>query len=255
NGMAQARPLPGRRRAGTAPVDRHGRPGRGGHAGDPRPRPAAARGDGAAGRLIAGGWSDAADARVERTDARRHHCASRRARAEPTRAVVGHWPGPARATPRMPPADPPIELPPDARAGGIFLAFLKLGLTSFGGPVAHLGYLRAEFVQRRGWLDEARLAQLLAICQFLPGPARRRLAFAVGLPRGGWRGARGAFLGFAWPSAVLLFGSAALAPMLGTGTGAAALHGLKLVAVVVVAHALMGMARQIAPDWPRLLIA
>ena len=155
----------------------------------------------------------------------------------------------------MPPADPHIERPSSARAGEIFRAFLKLGLASFGGPVAHLGYLRAEFVQRRGWLDEARFAQLVAICQFLPGPASSQLGFAIGLLRGGWRGALCAFLGFTLPSALLMFGFAALAPMLGTGIGAAALHGLKLVAVVVVAHALVGMARQLAPDLPRLLIA
>src|SRR5690606_29418872 len=155
----------------------------------------------------------------------------------------------------MSPADPPIELPPDARAGGIFLAFLKLGLTSFGGPVAHLGYLREEFVQQRGWLDEARFAQLVALCQFLPGPASSQVGFAIGLMRGGWRGALCAFLGFTLPSAVLMFGFAALAPLLGQGIGAAALQGLKLVAVVVVAHALLGMARQLTPDLPRLVIA
>lgn len=155
----------------------------------------------------------------------------------------------------MPPADRHIERVSTGSPGAIFRAFLKLGLTSFGGPVAHLGYLRAEFVQRRGWLDEARFAQLVAICQFLPGPASSQLGFAIGLQRGGWRGALCAFLGFTLPSALLMFGFAALAPMLGTGIGAAALHGLKLVAVVVVAHALLGMARQLAPDLPRLLIA
>ncbi len=148
---------------------------------------------------------------------------------------------------------------PDSRAAApraeIFRAFLKLGLTSFGGPVAHLGYLREEFVRRRGWLDDERFAQLLAICQFLPGPASSQLGFAIGLLRGGWRGALCAFLGFTLPSALLMFGFATLAPLLGQGIGAAALHGLKLVAVAVVAHALVGMARQLAPDLPRIVIA
>jgi len=147
----------------------------------------------------------------------------------------------------------------DARPGGataeVFRAFLKLGLTSFGGPIAHLGYLREEFVQRRGWLDEAHFAQLLAVCQFLPGPASSQMGFAIGLFRGGWRGALAAFAAFTLPSALLMFGFAALAPYLGHGAGAAAIHGLKLVAVVVVAHGMLGMVRQLAPDAPRALIA
>ena len=146
-------------------------------------------------------------------------------------------------------------LPAEGRAAEIFRAFLKLGVTSFGGPVAHLGYLREEFVRRRRWLDEAQFAQLLAICQFLPGPASSQLGFAIGLLRGGWRGALAAFVGFTLPSALLMFGFAALAPQLAQGWGAPAVHGLKLVAVVVVAHSLVGMARQLTPDVPRVLIA
>jgi chromate transporter len=145
-----------------------------------------------------------------------------------------------------------------APAGGfaeVLRAFLKLGLTSFGGPIAHLGYLREEFVLRRRWLDEAHFAQLLAVCQFLPGPASSQMGFAIGLFRAGWRGALAAFVAFTLPSALLMFGFAALAPQLGEGTGAAAVHGLKLVAVVVVAHGLLGMARQLTPDAPRLLVA
>lgn len=144
---------------------------------------------------------------------------------------------------------------PEGGSAEIFRAFLKLGLTSFGGPVAHLGYLRDEFVQRRGWLDEAHFAQLLAVCQFLPGPASSQMGFAIGLFRGGWRGALAAFAAFTLPSALLMSGFAALAPYLGHGTGAAAVHGLKLVAVVVVAHSLIGMMRQLTPDLPRALIA
>lgn len=144
---------------------------------------------------------------------------------------------------------------PSGSVAEVFRAFLKLGLTSFGGPIAHLGYLREEFVQRRGWLDEAHFAQLLAVCQFLPGPASSQMGFAIGLFRGGWRGALVAFIGFTLPSALLMFGFAALAPYLGHGIGAAAVHGLKLVAVVVVAHGVLGMVRQLAPDAPRALIA
>src|SRR3990167_4062941 len=144
---------------------------------------------------------------------------------------------------------------PVGRPGEVFRAFLKLGLTSFGGPIAHLGYLREEFVRRRGWLDEAHFAQLLAVCQLLPGPASSQMGFAIGLFRAGWRGALMAFLAFTLPSALLMVGFAALAPHLGHEIGAAAIHGLKLVAVVVVAHGLMGMARQLTPDAPRALIA
>lgn len=155
----------------------------------------------------------------------------------------------------MPNADFTAVARPAGAVNEVFRAFLKLGLTSFGGPIAHLGYLREEFVQRRGWLDEAHFAQLLAVCQFLPGPASSQMGFAIGLFRSGWRGALMAFIGFTLPSALLMFGFAALAPYLGHGVGAAAVHGLKLVAVVVVAHGLLGMVRQLAPDTPRALIA
>lgn len=146
-------------------------------------------------------------------------------------------------------------LRPSAPVPEVFRAFLRLGLASFGGPIAHVGYLREEFVRRRGWLDEAHFAQLLAVCQFLPGPASSQMGFAIGLFRGGWRGALAAFVAFTLPSALLMFGFAALAPCFGHGVGAAAVHGLKLVAVVVVAHGLIGMVRQLAPDAPRALIA
>ena len=137
----------------------------------------------------------------------------------------------------------------------LFLVFLRLGLTSFGGPIAHLGYFRDEFVTRRRWLSEAEFAQLLAICQALPGPASSQLGFAVGLLRAGWAGGLLAFLGFTLPSALLLFGSAILAPTLDAGLMASLVHGLKLVAVVVVAHGLVGMARSLVPDGPRALLA
>ena len=139
----------------------------------------------------------------------------------------------------------------------ILTTFLRLGLTSFGGPIAHLGYFREEFVVRRRWLSEPEFAQLLAICQALPGPASSQLGFAVGLLKGGWRGGLLAFLGFTLPSALLMLmlGLALMAPRLGGDLAVAALHGLKLVAVVVVAHGLIGMARSLVPDTPRALLA
>lgn len=137
----------------------------------------------------------------------------------------------------------------------IFRVFLGLGTTSFGGPVAHLGYLREAFVTRRGWLDEPQFAQLLAICQFLPGPASSQLGFGIGLLRGGWAGALAAFAGFTLPSALLMLAFAVVAPHVAGGPGAAALHGLKLVAVAVVAHGLIGMWRALAPDGSRTLLA
>jgi chromate transporter len=148
---------------------------------------------------------------------------------------------------------------PDSTESGsaleVLIAFLKLGLTSFGGPVAHIGYFRIEFVEKRRWLDESHFAQLLAICQFLPGPASSQLGFAVGLLRAGWPGAIAAFVAFTLPSALLLFGFAALLPLLSGETGIAATHGLKLVAVAFVAHAVFAMSRQLCPDPRRQTLA
>ena len=151
-------------------------------------------------------------------------------------------------------ATPPVHASPGSRLE-VLLAFLKLGLTSFGGPIAHIGYFREEFVRRRGWMDEAHFAQLLAVCQLLPGPASSQMGFAIGLFRAGAGGALAAFVAFTLPSALLMFAFAALAPALGNEPGQAAIHGLKLVAVAVVAHGVLGMARQLTPDAPRLLIA
>ncbi|GAB3741395.1 chromate efflux transporter [Silanimonas algicola] len=140
-------------------------------------------------------------------------------------------------------------------ASEVFRVFLRLGLTSFGGPVAHLAYFKEEFVARRRWLDEAQFAQLLAICQFLPGPASSQMGFAIGLFRSGWTGALLAFVGFTLPPAVLMVGFALSETHLDGDMGRSAIHGLKLVAVVVVAHALFGMARQCVPDLRRAVIA
>jgi chromate transporter len=99
----------------------------------------------------------------------------------------------------------PQQPEPEHRSRGtvleVFLAFLKLGLTSFGGPVAHLGYFRAEFVERRGWLDDKSYSDLVALCQFLPGPASSQVGIALGLGRAGWGGAMAAWIGFTLPSA------------------------------------------------------
>jgi len=139
----------------------------------------------------------------------------------------------------------------------VFSAFLRLGLTSFGGPVAHLGYFRAEFVERRQWLTDAQFTQLLAISQFLPGPASSQLGFGIGLIRAGWLGALAAFVAFTLPSALLLlaFASASAGGWMTTVTGSGIVHGLKLVAVAVVAHGVWKMARQLTPDAPRVAIA
>ena len=137
----------------------------------------------------------------------------------------------------------------------VFVAFLKLGLTSFGGPIAHLGYYRREFVERRKWLDDSQFAQLLALCQFLPGPASSQLGFSIGLLRAGWPGAIAAFLAFTLPSALLLFAFAAALPSISGTVGDAAIHGLKIVALAVVAQGVLGMLRQLCPDVQRQSIA
>ena len=137
----------------------------------------------------------------------------------------------------------------------IFAVFLRLGLTSFGGPIAHLGYYRTEFVERRRWLSEAAYADLVALCQLLPGPASSQVGFAVGLSRGGLLGGVAAWLGFTLPSAVamVLFaqGAAALTGPLSAGM----LHGLQVAAVAVVAQAVWSMAVSLCPDRPRATIA
>lgn len=137
----------------------------------------------------------------------------------------------------------------------VFRAFLKLGLTSFGGPVAHLGYFREELVVRRRWINEAGYADLVALCQFLPGPASSQVGFALGLMRGGMLGGLAAWVAFTLPSAILLAGFAYGAAFFGGPAGLALVHGLKLVAVAIVAHAVWGMARSLTPDLPRILIA
>jgi chromate transporter len=144
----------------------------------------------------------------------------------------------------------------EGRVGEVFAAFLKLGLTSFGGPIAHLGYFRDELVVRRKWLDETAYADLVALCQFLPGPASSQVGFSLGILRGnGLLGGLTAWFAFTMPSALILFafamGAAAFTGPIAEGF----LHGLKLVAVAVVAQAIWGMSRTLTPDRTRAGIA
>lgn len=137
----------------------------------------------------------------------------------------------------------------------VFLAFLKLGLTSFGGPVAHLGYFRSEFVERRKWLSEDRYADLVGLCQFLPGPASSQVGIAIGLLRGGYLGALAAWTAFTLPSAMALILFAYGLAAVGSDWGGGWLHGLKVAAVAVVAMAILGMARTLTPDRVRASVA
>jgi len=137
----------------------------------------------------------------------------------------------------------------------IFLVFLRLGLTSFGGPIAHLGYFREEFVQRRRWLDERSYADLVALCQFLPGPASSQVGLAIGLLRGGYHGSLAAWAGFTLPSAIALTLFALGIATWGDALPDGVLQGLKIVAVAVVAQAVWGMARTLCTDAPRIAIA
>ena len=159
-------------------------------------------------------------------------------------------------TPSVPPADlAPAEPPSRGSVLEVLLVFLRLGLTSFGGPVAHLGYFRTEFVERRRWLDERSYGDLVALCQFLPGPASSQVGMALGLRRAGWAGALAAWLGFTLPSAIaLILFALGLAEWSGLAASGA-VHGLKVVAVAVVAQAVWGMARSLCPDRLRAGIA
>ena len=140
--------------------------------------------------------------------------------------------------------------------GEVFLAFLKLGVSSFGGPIAHLGYYREELVVRRKWLDETSYADLVALCQFLPGPASSQVGFALGVLRGnGLLGGLAAWFAFTMPSAVIMFAFAMGAAAFTGPVAEGFLHGLKLVAVAVVAQAIWGMARSLTPDRSRAAIA
>lgn len=141
------------------------------------------------------------------------------------------------------------------RVREVFLAFLRLGVTSFGGPIAHLGYFRDDLVVRRKWMDDRAYADLVALCQFLPGPASSQVGFAMGLQRAGILGALAAFLAFTLPSAVLLVAFAGGAALLGGPVAAGVISGLQITAVAIVAQAVWGMGRTLTPDAPRAGIA
>jgi chromate transporter len=145
--------------------------------------------------------------------------------------------------------------PPRGSAGEVFRVTLALGLTSFGGPVAHLGYFERAYVRQRRWLSADEYAGLVALCQMLPGPASSQTGFLVGLRRAGWAGALAAWAGFTLPSALAMFLFALLAPAMQGPILAAVLHGLKLVAVAVVAQAVWSMAQKLCPDRPRAALA
>jgi chromate transporter len=143
--------------------------------------------------------------------------------------------------------------------GEVFWTALKLGLTSFGGPIAHLGYFERTYVRRLEWLTSAQYAQLVALCQSLPGPTSSQVGFLIGLHRAGWRGGISAWVGFTLPSALLMYGFAILAVALAAPLYQSwvqpILHGLVLTAVAIVAQAVWSMARSLCPDWPRRTIA
>jgi chromate transporter len=147
---------------------------------------------------------------------------------------------------KSPPSHSPLE---------VLRVFFKLGLSCFGGPIAHIGYFHEEFVVRRRWLDEATYINVVALCQFLPGPASSQVGFSIGLIRAGYPGALAAWAGFTVPSAIALvlfaYGAAAINGPIGTGL----LHGLQLVAVAIVGQAVWGMSRALCPDWQRVSIA
>ncbi len=143
---------------------------------------------------------------------------------------------------------------PSRHAWPVFVAFLRLGLTSFGGPVAHLGYFRDAFVTRRGWLTERAYADLVGLCQFLPGPASSQVGMAIGLSRAGYAGMFAAWLGFTLPSALLMMLFALGVHATGMPVAAGALHGLRIVSVAVIAQAVWGMARTLCPDARRVTL-
>ncbi|MGW8182961.1 MAG: chromate efflux transporter [Burkholderiales bacterium] len=156
---------------------------------------------------------------------------------------------------------PQFDAPSQDATGGresvatVFAAFLKLGLTSFGGPIAHLGYFRDEFVVRRKWLDDRVYADLVALCQFTPGPTSSKVGIGIGLAKAGLPGALAAWLAFTTPSALALLLFAYGVDTLAGGLGSGWLHGLKVVAVAVVAQAVWGMARNLCPDASRFTLA
>lgn len=151
-------------------------------------------------------------------------------------------------------ASPPADAAAGT-AGEVLIAFLRLGCTSFGGPIAHLGYFRSEFVERRKWCAEETFVELLALAQSMPGPASSQVAFALGLLRARWAGGLAAWVGFTTPSALLMLAFAFGHRFLTGKSGAGVVHGLQLVAVAVVAQAILAMQKSLAPDRLRMALA
>lgn len=145
-------------------------------------------------------------------------------------------------------------MPSSRSVAEVFGAAVRLGLTSFGGPIAHIGYFRREYVDRRHWLEDAAFADLVALCHFLPGPASSQLGIAIGTRRTGMAGGLAAWLGFTLPSAIALLAFGMLTMSIDLSRSGW-IHGLKLAAVAVVAQAVYLMARRLTPDWPRRLVA
>jgi chromate transporter len=141
------------------------------------------------------------------------------------------------------------------RVGTILATFLRLGCTSFGGPIAHLGYFRDEFVARRSWLDESQFAEIVALAQTLPGPASSQVGFTVGLLKGGWPGALAAWVGFTLPSALVMTAVAFVHPFLLGSNTRGVIRGLQIAAVAVIAQAVVMMQRRLAPDRVRATVA
>jgi chromate transporter len=149
----------------------------------------------------------------------------------------------------------PVDAPAGSSAWRVFLVFLRLGLTSFGGPIAHLGYFRTEFVERRRWIDDRSYSDIVALCQFLPGPASSQVGMALGMFRAGWAGSLAAWAGFTMPSAIALILFAHGLAQYGQWAHSGAVQGLKVVAVAIVAQAVWGMAKTLCPDRPRAGLA
>src|SRR3989344_2907215 len=137
----------------------------------------------------------------------------------------------------------------------VFTAALRLGLTSFGGPIAHLSYFRDEYVKKKKWISEHAYADLVALCQFLPGPASSQVGMAIGLSRAGILGAILSWIGFTLPSAIILILFGLGMAHIDAGAHQYWLHGLKVVAVAVVAQAVLGMGKKLCPDKERVTIA
>jgi chromate transporter len=152
-------------------------------------------------------------------------------------------------------ADQPSTEPARGTPLEVVWAFLKLGLTSFGGPVAHIGFFRTEFVERRKWLDDRSYSDLVALCQFLPGPASSQVGMALGQQRAAWLGSLMAWVGFTLPSALALILFAYGITQFGDLAASGAVKGLKVVAVAVVAQAVWGMAKSLCPDRTRAALA